>query len=289
MKLVVTGAAGMLARALVPALVAAGHEVLAPGEAEFDVTRPAAELARALEACKAEWVVHLAAFTRVDECESRPEKAFAVNAVGSLNVALAARRVGAGVLALSTDYVFDGRGARPYREDDPAGPLSAYGWSKWLGEEAVRAVSPRHLVVRTAWLYGAGGANFVDAILAKARAGEPLRVVDDQRGAPTWTRDLAEGLARLLASGRTGIFHCTASGECTWHDLAAHVLARAGLSVPLARADSASLGRAARRPAYSVLDLSRFESATGWRMPPWREAVDRYLGERDGGPGRVHG
>ncbi len=278
MKLVVSGAAGMLARELVPALEAAGHEVLAPPEKEFDVTSPPAALQRRLEAWGTEWVAHLAAFTRVDECESRVETAFAVNATGSLHVALAARAAGAGVLTISTDYVFDGRGTRPYREDDPAAPVSVYGWSKWLGEEAVRAVAPRHLIVRTAWLYGQGGANFVDAILARARAGEALRVVDDQRGSPTWTRDLAQGLARLLASGQTGTFHCTSTGDCTWHDLAAHVLGRTKLEVPLARTDSATLARPAKRPAYSVLDTSRFEAATGWRMPSWREAVDRYLG-----------
>jgi dTDP-4-dehydrorhamnose reductase len=285
-NVLLTGAAGMLAQALGPALEAAGHDVLCPDEAEFDVTFPPAALVPTLEACTADWVIHLAALTRVDDCESQPETAFEINAGGSRNVALAAREAGAGVLMISTDYVFDGRGTRPYREDDPAAPLSVYGRSKWEGEEAVRAVAPRHLIVRTAWMYGKGGLNFVDSILGKARAGEALRVVDDQRGSPTWTEDLAEGLVRLLASGRTGTFHCTNSGDCTWYDLAAHVLERTGLRVALARSDSASLGRPAPRPAYSVLDLSRFESATGWRMPPWQEAVDRYLGVVAQGPGR---
>jgi dTDP-4-dehydrorhamnose reductase len=285
-KLVVTGAAGMLARALVPALKAAGHDVVAPAEAELDVTQRPAALLPTFRAQAADWVIHLAAFTRVDDCENRVADAFAVNAGGSLNVALAAREAGAGVLTVSTDYVFDGRGTRPYREDDPAAPVSVYGRSKWLGEEAVRAVTPRHLIVRTAWLYGKGGPNFVDGILGKARSGEALRVVDDQRGSPTWTEDLAAGLVRLLAGGCTGTFHCTNSGDCTWYDLAAHVVERAGLRVDLARSDSASLGRPAPRPAYSVLDSSRFESATGWRMPPWQKAVDRYLGVMAQGPGR---
>ena len=286
MRVLVTGAAGMLAQALVPALEAAGHDVLCPVEAEFDVTFPPAALVPTLAACTADWVIHLAALTHVDDCESQPEKAFEVNAKGSRNVALAAREAGAGVLMISTDYVFDGRGTRPYREDDPAAPVSVYGRSKWEGEEGVRAAAPRHLIVRTAWLYGKGGPNFVDSILGRARAGEALRVVDDQRGTPTWTDDLAQGLVRLLASGRTGTFHCTNSGDCTWYDVAAHVLARAGQRVALERTDSASLGRPAPRPAYSVLDLSRFESATGWRMPPWQDAVDRYLGVMAQGSGR---
>jgi dTDP-4-dehydrorhamnose reductase len=276
-RLLVTGAAGMLARALVPALERAGHAVLAPDEGAFDVTLPPAALAPQVAAWGAEWVVHLAAFTKVDECESRPETAFAVNAEGSRHVADAARAAGAGVLALSTDYVFDGRGTRPYREDDPAAPVSVYGRSKWAGEQAVRAATPRHLVVRTAWLYGEGGPNFVDTILAHARAGRPLRVVDDQRGSPTWTVDLAEGLARLLTSGRTGTFHCTSSGDCTWYDLAAHLLRHEGLDTPLARTDTAGFPRPAPRPAYSVLDPGRFEAATGWRMPHWSDAADRYL------------
>jgi dTDP-4-dehydrorhamnose reductase len=268
----------MLARALVPALDAAGHAVLAPSEGTFDVTRPAGELAVTVADWRADWVVHLAAFTRVDECESRPETAMAVNAGGARHVAEAARAAGAGVVALSTDYVFDGRGSRPYREDDPAAPASVYGRSKWEGEQAVRAATPRHQIVRTAWLYGEGGPNFVDTILARARAGQPLRVVDDQRGSPTWTADLAEGLVRLLGSGRTGTFHCTNRGDCTWYDLAAHVLRRAGLDTPLERTDSAGFPRPAPRPAYSVLDPGGFEAATGWRMPHWSDAVDRYLG-----------
>jgi dTDP-4-dehydrorhamnose reductase len=273
----VTGAAGMLARALVPALESAGHELLAPPEAEFDVTQDHEELARRAGAWRPDWIAHLAAFTRVDDCESQPERAFEVNARGSRQVALAARSIGASLLALSTDYVFDGRATRPYRENDPAAPQSVYGHSKWEGEQAVREIQPRHLIVRTAWLYGAGGPNFVDTILRRARAGESLRVVDDQRGSPTFTADLAAGLVRLLATGRTGTFHCTNSGDCTWYELAAHVIARAGLATRLERTDSAGFPRPAKRPAYSVLSNAGFESATGWRMPPWRDAVDRYL------------
>lgn len=276
MKVLVTGAGGMLARALLPALEAAGHTVLAPPEAEADVTRLEALLER-VRAFRPQWLFHLAAFTRVDDCETQPDHAFLVNGLGARNAAIAAADCGAGVLAISTDYVFDGGARAPYREHDPAAPLSVYGASKWAGEQAVREVHPRHLIVRTAWLYGQGGANFIDTVLGKARAGEALRVVDDQRGSPTWTRDLAPALIRLAERAEYGTIHCTNSGYCTWYELAAHVLERAGLHVSLARTETASLARAAPRPAYSVLSNQWFEHLTGTRMPHWKDAVDRYL------------
>jgi dTDP-4-dehydrorhamnose reductase len=276
-KVAVTGAGGMLARALLPALAAAGHQTLALAKRDADVTR-LDQLRRPLAGFRPDWVVHLAAFTRVDDCESRPDEAYLVNATGTRNAALAALECGASLLALSSDYVFDGTARRPYREYDAIGPRSVYGASKWAGEQAVREIQPRHLIVRSAWLYGAGGTNFVDTMLRKARAGESLRVVDDQRGSPTFTEDLAAGLVRLLASGQLGTFHCTNRGDCTWYELAAHALKRAGLSSPIARTDSATLARPAPRPAYSVLDTRWFEAATGMLLPPWTDAVDRYLG-----------
>jgi dTDP-4-dehydrorhamnose reductase len=151
----------------------------------------------------------------------------------------------------------------------------------------VREVLERHVIVRSSWLFGPGGANFIEAILGAARAGRPLRVVDDQRGSPTFTHDLAQGLRRLMDAGVFGTYHCTNHGDCTWYDLAAHALERTGLQVPLERTDSASYARPAPRPAYSVLDNARFEHVTGWRMPPWRDAVDRYLALTAGVPGRT--
>ena len=276
MKCVVTGADGMLAQELIPALESRGHTVEALTHADVDVVDRAA-LARRVAGARPDWVCHLAAFTKVDESESRPEHAFLVNEQGARHAAEAAAACGAGVLAISTDYVFDGAGTRPYREDDPAAPRSVYGASKWAGEQAVRAAQPRHLIVRTSWLFGRGGPNFIDTILRKARAGEALRVVDDQRGAPTWTRDLAEGLVRLMGAGRMGTFHCTNGGDCTWYELAAHALDRAGVKAALEPTDTASFPRPARRPPYSVLDNSLYQEATGHRLPHWRDAVERYL------------
>jgi dTDP-4-dehydrorhamnose reductase len=152
-----------------------------------------------------------------------------------------------------------------------------YGASKWAGEQAVREVHPRHMVVRTSWLYGNGGPNFIDTILRKSRAGEPLKVVDDQRGSPTWTEDLAPALVRLSTTGQNGTYHITNAGDCTWYDLAAYVLSGAGVSTSLERTHSRTLGRPAPRPAYSVLSNLIYEHVSGDRMPSWQDAVDRYL------------
>jgi dTDP-4-dehydrorhamnose reductase len=275
-KVLVTGAGGMLAQAAIPALAEAGHDVVGLKHADADVTQPGA-LDHALKAFRPDWIFHLAAFTRVDDCESDPDRAHLVNAIGSRNVAQAAAAGGAALLAISTDYVFAGDATLPYREYDPVAPRSVYGASKWAGEQAVRELHPHHAIVRTAWLYGRGGPNFVDTILKKARAGESLRVVDDQRGSPTWTRDLAPALIRIAERSLFGTYHCTNGGDCTWFDLAAHVLDRAGLRVPLDRCGSAEMARPAPRPHYSVLSNQWFEKVSGMSLPPWSDAVDRYL------------
>jgi dTDP-4-dehydrorhamnose reductase len=275
-RVLVTGAAGMLGQAVMPALEAAGHAALGLDLPELDVTR-LEPVQRAVQGFRPDWVFHLAALTKVDDCEVRRDEAFLVNGLGSRHAALAAAEAGAALLALSTDYVFDGVATSPYRESDVANPQSVYGASKWAGEQAVREVHPRHVIVRTSWLFGPGGSNFVDTILALARAGERLRVVDDQRGSPTFTRDLAQGLLRLVSAGVCGTYHCTNSGDCTWYDLAAHAVARAGLGVPLERTDTASFPRPGN---------ASFEQVTGWRMPAWPDAVERHLAAAAGESGR---
>lgn len=276
MKVFVTGAGGMLAKSVIRALETEGHDVLALRREDADVTRFDA-LIHPIRTFRPDWVFHLAAFTKVDECESRQDHAFLVNGLGAKNVALAAADCAAAVLTISTDYVFGGDATRPYREYDPPAPRSVYGASKWAGEQAVREATPRHLIVRTSWLFGRGGPNFIDTILARARAGEALRVVDDQRGSPTWTHDLARGLMDLAAAGQYGTYHCTNAGDCTWYDLAAYALDRAGVRAPLERTDSKTFARPAPRPSYSVLDLHWFDHVTGRPMPSWTSAVDRYL------------
>ena len=278
-KVLVTGARGMLAHALIPALERVGHEVLGLDVEDADVSVPGS-LVHSLKTFGPDWIFHLAAWTRVDDCESDPDRAHAVNALGSRNVALAAAACGAAMLTLSSDYVFDGHGTRPYREYDAAAPRSVYGASKWAGEQAVRELLPRHIVARTSWLFGSGGANFVDTVVKRARAGEGLRVVDDQRGSPTWTHDLSATLVRLAESSQFGTCHVTNSGDCTWWELADYAVRRAGLNVPIERTTSAALNRPAPRPAYSVLSNLMAERVTGRRMPHWHEAVDRYLESR---------
>lgn len=274
MKVVVTGAAGMLAQEVVPGLRSLGHSVVPL--TDLDVTQ-VEDVRKAIAGARPDWVFHLAAFTDVDGCESRAEHAMQVNGAGAGHVAAAAAEAGAGILSMSSDYVFPGDDPKPRREDDPTGPISAYGRSKLAGEEAVRAANPRHLIVRTAWLYGKGGRNFVDTIRTRALAGEPIAVVADQRGAPTWTHDLAGAMAELFAKDVTGTFHITNSGSCTWHDFAVEICRLAGAEVEVKRISSADLARAAKRPAYSVLDMSRFEQVLGFQMASWRDALARYF------------
>ena len=276
MKVLITGAGGMLAQAVVPALRAAGHTVTALTRAELDVTR-LADVRRAVASATPDWVCHLAAYTNVDGCESDVDQAFLVNGIGARNAAVAAHEAGAAVLAVSTDYVFPGNDPTPRREYDPTGPVSVYGRSKWAGECGVRETNPRHAIVRTAWLYGQGGRNFVDTIRAKALAGGPLAVVDDQHGAPTWTEDLAHALVTLMERGARGTFHATNAGECTWHAFAVEICRLAGATIDVATLSSAALARPAQRPAWSVLHLGALEHELGRPMPHWRDALARYL------------
>ena len=278
MKVLVTGAGGMLAQAVVPALRRAGHEPIALTRAELDVT-DAARVRAAVAAARPDWVCHLAAFTDVDGCETRADHALRVNGEGAGHVAAAARAADAAVLSISTDYVFAGDEPRPRRESDPVGPVSAYGRSKLAGEEAVRAANPCHLIVRTAWLYGRGGRNFVDTIRERALAGTPLAVVDDQRGSPTWTEDLAVVLVQLMEGSVTGTYHATSTGDCTWHEFAREICAQVGARVEVSRRSSAELARPAKRPAYSVLDTGGLRQALGHALPHWREALARYVGQ----------
>ena len=228
-----------------------------------------------------DWVFNFAALTQVDACETQQREAFEVNGRGAGLVAEAAVAHGANVLHMSTDYVFRGDSDKPYLEDDPTGPLSVYGKSKLVGEQAVRDTAPdNHLIVRTAWLYGAGGTNFVDTILRKAAAGEWLKVVDDQRGSLTWNDDLARALVRLMEEDARGTFHCTNGGEGTWFDAAAAILEISGAKTRLDRTDTETLARPAPRPRYSVLDCGKFERTTVMTMPHWRDALKRYLAGR---------
>lgn len=282
MRVLVFGAGGLLGSALVPELEARGWEVGGLRSAHVDVTDREG-VRHAVAAWRGDVVVNLAAWTDVDGAERTPDRAFAVNRDGAANVARAARDVGARLVHLSTDYVFDGRRSEPYPPDAHPSPLNVYGRSKLEGEEAVRAEGDRWLLVRTSWLYGDGGPNFVQKILARARAGEPLEVVDDQRGRPTWTMSLAGTLADLIAREPRGIFHAADGGDATWWELAAEALRIAEVVAEPGRVGSERFRGGARRPPYSVLDVSATEELLGRPMPPWRESLASYLGG-GGGP-----
>lgn len=277
MKVLVTGSRGMLARAVRAEAARRGHDVVAPDEAALDVTN-AEDVDRILGDAAPAAVVQCAAYTAVDMAEDHEHQAMRVNADGTATVARACRRLGARFVYPSTDYVFDGTATEPYLPGTQPAPLNAYGRSKLAGEVAAREAD-RAFVVRTSWLYGAGGPNFPSAILKKARAGETLRVVADQRGAPTWTVDLACVFLDLLEKDAPpGIYHATNGGQTTWHGFARETLRLAGLSTDVEAITTEDMPRPAPRPRYSVLDCSATEAIVG-PIRPWQEALEAALAE----------
>ena len=270
----VTGAGGMLAHDLLPRLTAAGHEVTALRRADLDIT-DAAECRSAVE--YHDVVANLAAWTAVDDAETREAEAFSVNAVGAANLASACADTGGRLVQVSTDYVFSGDATTPYAVDAPIAPRSAYGRTKAAGEWAVLAHCPAALVVRTAWLYGAGGSNFAATMARLAGERETLSVVDDQRGQPTWTGDLAEAIVRLVDTDAPGgVWHGTGGGETTWFGCARAIFEELGLDPErVTPTTTEAFPRPAPRPAYSVLDQARWDQAGLEPMPDWRDALRR--------------
>jgi dTDP-4-dehydrorhamnose reductase len=278
-RVLITGAAGMLGRRLVEAF-REGWEVEAAARADADVTD--LEAIRALVArARPDVIVHAAAYTDVDGCEKEPDRALRTNGIGTRNLALAARDAGCELLYVSTDFVFDGEKRGPYGEWDTPNPISLYGASKLWGEQFVRDLLARFWIVRTQWVFGPDGRNFVDTILARARSAPALQVVVDQRGSPTYTVDLAAEIRRIVEEGAHGLYHVSNAGECTWHEFAVEILRQAGLqSVPVEEIRSEELRRPARRPANSVLHNAHLELTIGRRMRHWREALADYLNHR---------
>ncbi|MFQ5791894.1 MAG: dTDP-4-dehydrorhamnose reductase [Acidobacteriota bacterium] len=279
MRIAVTGAAGLLGSSL-SRLLRGRHDCWPLSHSDLDVTDGDA-VCQGLSELEPEAVLHCAAYTHVDGAERDEARAMEVNAKGAEYVARAARRVGALMVYVSTDYVFDGEKAAPYREEDPPRPRSRYGLSKLEGERRVAEVNPAdHLIVRTAWLYGSGK-GFVDWLCRRLDVGEPVRLVADQVGSPTWAPDLAEALLCLVENGQRGIFHFVNKGETSWLDFGRAVAELTGH--PEARIEAVAatdLGRPAPRPDYSVLAVEKFEKATGRSVPSWRDALGRCLGSR---------
>jgi len=279
LRALIFGGTGMLGRAVVREARARGWAALALSHVQADVT-DRGRLAYWADTFNPELVINCAAFTQVDVCETEPERAYAINGEGVGNVAAAAGRAGARLLHVSTDYVFDGAGREPYREDAPVAPMSVYGRSKLEGE--TRALEhPDALVVRTSWLFGPGGPNFVRTMIRLMNEGRlPLRVVDDQRGCPTYTPFLAQALLDLAPLSATGVVHYRNREAATWYDFTVEI-ARLwrGPSGPadVVPVTTAEFPRPAPRPAYSVLDVSRFEHLVGRRVEPWEWGLVEYI------------
>lgn len=224
-------------------------------------------------------VIHCAALTDVDGCELNSKKAYKVNSKGAENIALACKEAGAVLVYISTDFVFDGKKRIPYREDDKTNPLSVYGASKLRGEKLIKKNLSNYYILRTSWLYGKYGKNFVDTIVAKGKTGSLLRVVRDQVGSPTYTKDLARAIHRLLdkPAPKYGTYHISNSGNVSWYDYAREILKLARCKAKVLPITSAELDRPAKRPAMSVMDNSKFTKLTGYKMPGWKKALKEYL------------
>ena len=276
MRLLITGAAGMLGQDVAAAALAAGHEPVALARAELDISDRAA-VAAAVQDARPDAVVNCAAWTDVDGAEEHERDALAVNGEGAGNVAAAAARAGAWTVHVSSDYVFDGERRRPYLESAATNPVSAYGRSKLAGEQAVAAAAPEQsTIVRSSWLFGAGGPCFPATILRLASGRSELSVVDDQVGCPTFTGHLASALVELCATRVPGVLHVAGSGQCSWFEFATAIVAAAGLDCEIRPIPTTEMPRPATRPAYSVL---RSERAAP-KLHGWQQGLEQYMALR---------
>lgn len=277
MRIVITGGKGMLGRTLQQVL--SSHELVIADLPEWDIT-DAADFDAKLAAVKADAVIHCAAMTAVDRCETEQDLAFRLNAVGSLNVAAACHRHGVRLLAISTDYVFGGELDRPYHEFDVAGGArTVYGMSKYAGEEMIRRHCPNHVILRLAWMYGAGGPSFVHAMMKLADGTRPvLKVVEDQHGNPTSTLAVARKLAEFLARPELmGTYHCTCEGEATWAEFAAEIFRLAGKDQAIQPCTTAEFPRPAPRPPNSRLEKRMLRLCGLSPMPDWHDALAEFM------------
>lgn len=285
MRVAVIGANGQLGTDLCTALAA--HDIAPFTHADFDICDRAA-MERHLGAVRPEFVINTAAYHRVDDCEIEVERAFAVNAIAVHALARWCAAEGAVLVHCSTDYVFAGDLGRPLTEADRPEPLSVYGASKLAGEHLARSACPRHFIIRSCGLYGHGGShskggNFVERMLQLAAESKPIRVVCDQIASPTYTRDLAAAIAKLIRTERYGLYHITNSGQCSWYEFARKIFELAGVSADLSPVRTAEYGARARRPPFSALASDAMRAAGLEELPPWEDALRRYLRQREAG------
>jgi dTDP-4-dehydrorhamnose reductase len=276
MKVLILGATGLLGKALVRKWT--GDEVLAMGSRDVDI-RDLAKVGEIIGEARPDWIVLAAAYTDVDGCESHRELALSVNRDGAVNVAESARQAGARLIFLSSDYVFDGKKTSPYEVDDKRNPQSVYGHSKAEAEINLLEILPGCCIARTSWVFGVDGRCFPDTILQLASSRPALDVVDDQRGCPTYTVDLARAIIQLCRKDASGIVHVTNAGDCSWFEFAQEIVTRAGLATEVRPVSSEQMARPAPRPAYSVLSAASLRRY-GIEMPRWKDALGRYMQER---------
>src|SRR5215510_13014090 len=272
MRILITGAKGQLGTALQQVL--ADDDLVLKDLPDFDLSDSACE--DQIVSARPEVILHAGAYTNVDGAEREPDRAKVVTTRGTMQVARAAQTLHARLIYFSTDYVFDGEKNSPYSEEDTPHPLNQYGLSKYEGEQAALTLCKNTLVVRTAWLYGQGGMNFVKTIMRLAHEKATLEVVADQRGCPTYADDLARAIKQLLAGNMRGICHVTNSGDCTWHEFAQAIVQQMGMKTTVLPITTTQAGRLAKRPLYSVLSTERFAKHCS-PLPHWRDALTRFM------------
>jgi dTDP-4-dehydrorhamnose reductase len=277
MRVLVIGATGLLGRVLLQEW--AENDITGVGSRDVDI-RDHSQLSQLFSRCRPEWTILLAAYTDVDGCEMDPKRAHEVNCGGAMNVARAARDARSKLLFVSTDYVFDGLKSTPYEPQDAVCPINAYGRSKAEAEKGIREILPGCCILRTSWLFGAVGRCFPNTILELARSQKKLRVVADQIGSPTFNRDLARTIVKLVHADAQGAVHASNAGECSWFDFARELARAAGFEeVAVEAARTEDVPRPARRPKYSVLSTASLEHY-GIRMRPWQETLGDYFADR---------
>jgi dTDP-4-dehydrorhamnose reductase len=275
-RVLVTGAEGQLGSELVMFLKASGYKVLGMGKSELDITNED-EVNKVVLQIKPEIIIHCAAYTQVDIAESQPDKAFLINAIGTRNIAIAAESIKAKLVYLSTDYIFDGSSTTPYHEFSPVSPINIYGSSKLAGEMMVRDFHSKFFIVRTSWVFGINGNNFVKTMLKLSKEKELLKVVHDQVGSPTYTADLSNRIVQIIETNKYGVYHVTNSGSCSWYEFAGEIFAQSNIVINLEACITDAFPRPAKRPKYSVLDhmglrINHFEA-----MPHWKNGLNRFL------------
>ncbi len=288
MKILITGANGQLGSELMKNLhdqdselgklpkCFANAEIVSVDVTELDITDPDA-VTQFTDKAGFDLIINCAAYTNVNKCETEQEIAFKVNTLGARNLAVAAEKTRAKLIHVSTDYVFAGDGHLPYTEWDVCDPQSIYGKTKFLGEQYVRDFCSRYFIVRTAWLYGYVGNNFVKTIMKAGRERGSLKVVDDQRGNPTNAADLAFHILKIAATEEYGVYHCTGNGECSWFDFASEIIRLAGINCTVNPCTTEEFPTPARRPAYSSLDNMMLRTTVGDQMRPWQDALECFM------------